>query len=177
MTTMLPPPVPTHKSPLPALNISIIEPTYNFNNKSMNTPVKRRISYLGKKPGKRYLLQTDSDCSGSSSSSSSSSEDESDTETNRFSTESCHSEEHQFWQVHSSTTIIAPPASLDYASSIKMTYTPKKKQRLALASQVQSILGSTFDTVDNEIELEWENSRTQLKDSLIVLPTLSLPSF
>lgn len=169
---MLPPPVPVHKSPLPALNISIIEPTYNFNNKSMNTPVKRRISYLGKKPGKQYLLQTDSDCSSSSSS-----EDESDTETNRFSTESCRSEEHQFWQVHSSTTIIAPPASLNYASSIQMSYTPKKKQRLALASQVKSILGSTFDTVDNEIELEWENSRTQLKDSLIVLPTLSLPSF
>ncbi|KAG2236303.1 hypothetical protein BDF21DRAFT_425013 [Thamnidium elegans] len=166
MTTTPPPAVPIHKSPLPALNISIIEPTYNYHNTTMNAQVKRRISYLGKKP-RKYTSLVESDLSSSS--------DESEIESNRFSSESYDSkcsEEHQFWQVHASTTIIAPPMSVkDY--SVEMSYQPKNK-RVALATQVRNVLGSTFEMVDNEIEKEWENSRTQLKDSLIVLPTLSL---
>ncbi|GAA5813071.1 hypothetical protein MFLAVUS_006538 [Mucor flavus] len=169
MANTPPPPVPVHKSPLPALTISIIEPTYNYHNTTINTPVKRRISYLGKK-SRKYTSLVESDISSSS-------EDESETECNRFSSESYDSkcsEEHQFWQVHASTTIIAPPLSAhskDY--SIEMSYQPKNK-RVALAAQVRSVLGSTFEMVDNEIEREWEERRTHLKDSLIVLPTLSL---
>lgn len=140
--TALPPPVPIHKSPLPALNKSI----------------RDKVSYLGRKrPGE--LLVDD----GSSSS------DESETE-------NYHTEEHKFWQVHSSTTIISPPNN-DYSTSIQMAYvSPKntKKQRISLALQVHNILGSTFDTVDKEIEQEWENSSgVQLRKSLIVLPNIS----
>lgn len=167
MANTPPPPVPVHKSPLPALSISIIEPTYNYHNTTINTAVKRRISYLGKKPRKHtYLVESDI----------SSSSDESEIECNRFSSgsyDSKCSEEHQFWQVHASTTIIAPPMSAhskDY--SIEMSYQPKNK-RVALAALVRSVLGSTFEMVDNEIEREWEERRTHL-DSLIVLPTLSL---
>ncbi|GAA5804824.1 hypothetical protein HPULCUR_010332 [Helicostylum pulchrum] len=162
-----PPPVPVHKSPLPTLNISIIEPNYNYHNTAMNAPVKRRISYLGKKP-RKYISLAESDMSSSS--------DESEIESNRFSSESYDSkcsEEHQFWQVHASTTIIAPPMSAKKDYFIEMSYQPKNK-RVALAAQVRNVLGSTFEMVDNEIEKEWESSRTHLKDSLIVLPTLSL---
>ncbi|KAF1806452.1 hypothetical protein FB192DRAFT_1350576 [Mucor lusitanicus] len=96
-------------------------------------------------------------------------------------------EEHKFWQVHSSTTIISPPmAASDYAA-ISMSYVnpklakkqpqpqPQKKQvALSLAAQVQHILGSTFDEIDDEIENEWQISRTQLNQTLIHVPSISL---
>ncbi|KAG2195445.1 hypothetical protein INT47_000410 [Mucor saturninus] len=140
----LPPPVPIHKSPLPALSKS----THQNNDK--------KVSYLGRK--RHGELLTDD---GSSS-------DES--ETDNYNTE-----EHKFWQVHSSTTIISPSGH-DYNTSIQMSYvSPKntKKQRISLAIQVHNILGSTFDAVDKEIEQEWESSRVQLRKSLIILPNLS----
>ncbi|CAO3607654.1 unnamed protein product [Mucor fragilis] len=98
-------------------------------------------------------------------------------------------EEHKFWQVHSSTTIISPPmAASDYAA-ISMSYVnprlakkqqqpqpqPQKKQvALSLAAQVQHILGSTFDEIDDEIENEWQISRTKLNQTLIHVPSISL---
>lgn len=96
-------------------------------------------------------------------------------------------EEHKFWQVHSSTTIISPPmVASDYAA-ISMSYVnPKliKKQQqqqqknkpvvLSLYAQVQQILGSTFDEIDDEIETEWQVSRTKLNQTLIHLPSISL---
>ncbi|KAK4509096.1 Dolichyl-phosphate-mannose--protein mannosyltransferase 4 [Mucor velutinosus] len=94
-------------------------------------------------------------------------------------------EEHKFWQVHSSTTIISPlMAASDYAA-ISMSYVnpklakkqqqPQKKQvALSLAAQVQRILGSTFDEIDDEIENEWQSSRTKLNQTLVHVPSISL---
>lgn len=145
--TTLPPPVPVHKSPLPALNIN-----QNYND-------KKHLSYIGRKRNGEPLL------------------DDSSSSTDESETENYNTEEHKFWQVHSSTTIISPPMpGNDYAASIQMSYvSPKntKKQRISLAIQVHNILGLAFDTVDKEIEQEWENSRVQLRKSLVVLPSLS----
>lgn len=140
----LPPPVPIHKSPLPALSKS----TYHSDDK--------KVSYLGRKRHGELLV----DDSFSSS-------DESETD-------NYHTEEHKFWHVHASTTIISPSGH-DYNTSIQMSYVPKitKKQRISLAIQVHNILGSTFDIVDKEIEEEWESSRVQLRKSLITLPNSS----
>ncbi|KAG1052584.1 hypothetical protein G6F42_028938 [Rhizopus arrhizus] len=50
----------------------------------------------------------------------------------------------------------------------------KKQMALSLAAQVQRILGSTFDEIDDEIENEWQISRTKLNQTLIHVPSISL---
>lgn len=91
------------------------------------------------------------------------------------------SEEHKFWQVHSSTTIIAPPTS-EY-DAISMDYMPKKNQpqqqqqtvpRISLVALVNQSLSHAFDDVDDEIEKEWETSRINLTKSLTKAPKISL---
>lgn len=200
MTTAQPPPPlpPVHQTPLPALNFSIVQSpcTYASNDLVTSTatataPISKPTSYLGfsqQQQGKRKsFLSRGYESSGGSS------EDESEEDDNshRYSTESIVSEEHKFWQVHSSTTIIAPPsicsdqqyiANMDMAyvapplrkNTVNSTKVVKKKPRISLAEQVRDILGSTLDQVDEEIEREWENSRMELRNSLIVLPTISL---
>ncbi|KAI8637913.1 hypothetical protein BD408DRAFT_423761 [Parasitella parasitica] len=99
-------------------------------------------------------------------------------------------EEHKFWQVHSSTTIISPPVVASDYTTISMSYVnpklikkkpqpqpqPQKKATVALslANQVQQILGSAFDEIDDEIEREWQVSRTKLNQTLIQVPSISL---
>lgn len=95
-------------------------------------------------------------------------------------------EEHKFWQVHSSTTIISPPMVASDHAAISMSYVnpklakkqqqpqQKKQMALSLAAQVQRILGSTFDEIDDEIENEWQISRTKLNQTLIHVPSISL---
>jgi hypothetical protein len=164
MNSSPPPPVPLHQS-------TVYIPTFIQSHSKQdslfrNSPAAKRDSDLS-------LVDYDSTASSS---------DESDTDGFRYSSESFQttSDEHQFWQVHSSTTIIAPPT----LASISMNYVnPKKKLKeqqprktLSLAAQVQRILGSTLDEVDEEIEKEWDQSRTQLTQTLIDLPNISFLS-
>ncbi|CAO3656889.1 unnamed protein product [Mucor hiemalis] len=182
-STTLPPPVPTHYSPP---NISIIQPQSNFDNNNKNAtidivpPSIKSPSYLGKQQQskKKRSVQANEMLLEYDSSTSSSDESEGGY-SNRFSSQSLKSkpsEEHKFWQVHSSTTIIAPPMTeTDFSAAINMNYVnPRtlKKQatvvaRIPLAIQVRNILSSTFEDVDEEIEREWESS---------LLPTQSLSS-
>jgi hypothetical protein len=185
MTTTLatpPPPPPVHRTPLPALNISIVQPE-NVSFASIDPatmPTSKRTSYLGissqQQTKRKSFLEYDSSCSS-----------DSEGDDHRYSTESIVSEEHKFWQVHSSTTIIAPPSDQKYLATMEMAYVPRprqsnsnktnnKKQRISLAAQVRDILGNTLDDVDEEIEKEWENSRLKLRKSLLILPTISLSS-
>jgi hypothetical protein len=146
-----PPPVPLHQS------TAFIHSTKNDSLFS-NSSVAKRNSDLS-------LIDYDS------------TSDESDADGLRYSS----SEEHQFWQVHSSTTIIAPPTLASDMSAISMDYVnpktlKKPRKALCLATQVQHILGSTLDEVDKDIEREWDQSRTQLEQALIYLPNISLLS-
>ncbi|KAL9543880.1 hypothetical protein PS6_009040 [Mucor atramentarius] len=84
-------------------------------------------------------------------------------------------EEHKFWQVHSSTTIISPPMVASDHAAISMsqeTTTTTTKETNGFI--VQRILGSTFDEIDDEIENEWQISRTKLNQTLIHVPSISL---
>ncbi|KAL9556357.1 hypothetical protein MBANPS3_001908 [Mucor bainieri] len=140
-----PPPVPSHRYQPPAV--------------AATTPLKRLSDTLS--------LDFDSTTS---------SDDES--ETLEPSYQKYKTEEHKFWQVHSSTTIISPPmAASDYAA-ISMSYVnprlAKKQQQPQKKQVVQRILGSTFDEIDDEIENEWQMSRTELNQTLIHVPSISL---
>lgn len=188
--TALPPPVPTHYSPP---NISIIQPQLNFDSNSKNAtiaivpPSIEHPPYLGKQQQSKKKRNVQANEILEYDSPTSSSDESEGGYSNRFSSQSLNSnpsEEHKFWQVHSSTTIIAPPMTEADFSAINMNYvntkTLKKRAtvaaRIPLAVQVRNILSSTFDDVDEEIEREWESSRKMLKKSLIVLPTQSLSS-
>ncbi|CEP10886.1 hypothetical protein [Parasitella parasitica] len=120
----------------------------------------------------------------------SSSDDESDTLEPSY--QKYKTEEHKFWQVHSSTTIISPPMIASDCAPISMSYVNPKlakkhhqepqQQKLqknpavvaSLATQVQQILGSAFDEIDDEIENEWQISRTELNQTLNQVPSISL---
>jgi hypothetical protein len=197
-TTLQPPPVPVHYSPPTVVNnISIIQPQSDFNNNKKNStididpPSVKRLSYLGRpqqqQSKKKRTSEQNNEIALDYDSSTSSSDESEGGFSNRFSSQSYNSnnptEEHKFWQVHSSTTIIAPPMTdTDFSAAISMNYVnPRtlKKQpvaRIPLAIQVRNALASTFDDVDEEIEREWESSRIQLRKSLITLPTNSLTS-
>ncbi|CEP10887.1 hypothetical protein [Parasitella parasitica] len=116
----------------------------------------------------------------------SSSDDESDTLEPSY--QKYATEEHKFWQVHSSTTIISPPMITSDCDAISMSYVnpklAKKQQKpqaqkksaviLSLAFQVRQTLGSAFDEIDVDIENEWQDSREKLNQTLNQEPSISL---
>ncbi|KAI9475841.1 MAG: hypothetical protein EXX96DRAFT_574879 [Benjaminiella poitrasii] len=71
---------------------------------------------------------------------------------------------------HSTTSDLSDfmPASPTTATDERMTAAPPSfhKRTLYLAYQVQQILGSTLDEVDEEIDKDWEQSRNKLQQSL-----------
>lgn len=74
-----------------------------------------------------------------------------------------------FWQPAS---IKSNTMSLPYhAPSSPPTPPPHKQQQSSLAFQVYQILGSTLDEVDEEIEQDWECSRSKLRQSLVLPKT------
>lgn len=74
-----------------------------------------------------------------------------------------------FWQPAS---IKSNMMSLPYhAPPSPPTPPPHKQQQLSLALQVYQILGSTLDEVDEEIEQDWEHSRSKLRQSLVLSKT------
>ncbi|KAI8885267.1 hypothetical protein K501DRAFT_284441 [Backusella circina FSU 941] len=83
-------------------------------------------------------------------------------------------DEHQFWQVHASTTIICPPSfqqQQQQQQSISFIPYPINTRKApsrppSLAIQVRSILGSALEEVDAEIDADWEQSRTALNKIL-----------
>jgi hypothetical protein len=74
-----------------------------------------------------------------------------------------------FWQTAS---IKSNMMSLSYHEQPSPpTPPPHKQQQSSLAFQVHQILGSTLDEVDEEIEQDWEYSRSILRQSLVLPKT------
>ncbi|KAI8997637.1 hypothetical protein BDB01DRAFT_771799 [Pilobolus umbonatus] len=76
-----------------------------------------------------------------------------------------------FWQVHSSVTVISPLLrdmdSQRMSMKFKSIHRPPKKNTLALAENVNQLLGNVFEEVDRELEAEWDISRHSLQQSLL----------
>lgn len=171
MNSSPPPPVPLHRSSTYVPNF--IQPHSN----STKHDSSFRNSLATENNSGLSLIDYDSTASSS---------DESDIDGFRYLSENNQttSEEHKFWQVHSSTTIIAPPTLSSDLAAISMDYVNPKTRKvqqqkqsrkaLSLALQVQRILGSALNDVDEEIESEWNQSRAQLRQTLLYLPNISL---
>lgn len=70
------------------------------------------------------------------------------------------------WQP--SVTILSYPEEEQVQQEEQITTKPQPQRTTSLAYQVQQILGSALDEVDEEIDQDWEKSRNVLRQSLVL---------